>query len=94
MLSHPGRKLWQLLNLVACREHASGTLDLAEEMPASAPHRPMLNDLVNRHGRQQLATTTLMTGLPALAALRAVLPPRLRPRHARRIDARWHRRIT
>jgi len=66
MLSHPSRKPGQLLNLMAANKSATDTLALSEQMPARAPPRPVLNHLIDRRSRQQLATMPLMPGLRAL----------------------------
>jgi hypothetical protein len=92
MLAHPNRKLRQLLNLVACHGLSAHALLLREQMPARATQRPMLDDLVDRRSRQQLATTPFMTGLRALTATRR---PALTTQadSARRIRARRCRRV-
>ena len=62
---------------MARHENATLQLPLREQMPARATPRPVLNYLVNRLGRQQLATMPLMPGLRALTATRRpALPTR------------------
>jgi len=75
MLSHPRCELWQLLNLVSSNQNTLSALTLVERVAARAPLGPVLNDLIDRLGRQQLATMPLMTRLRALPALRALLAP-------------------
>jgi hypothetical protein len=75
MLSHPRCELWQLLDLVSSNKNTLGALTLAERVATRAPLGPVLNNLVDHLGRQQLATMPLMTRLRALPALRALLAP-------------------
>ena len=92
VLAHAHRDLRQLLDLMARRLPDRDTLDVGEHVAAAATLRPMIDQLVNRPRRQQLATMTLMTGLATLRASRAILPAPTR-RHTRRILARRQRRI-
>jgi hypothetical protein len=92
MLAHSDRELGKLLNLVARDELCADALLLGEQMPARATPRPVLDHLVNRRSRQQLATMPLMTGLRTLTATRQpALPAFVRP--TRRISARRRRRV-
>jgi hypothetical protein len=68
MLDHPRRDHRQLLDLVTRRRAERHALGRAEQMPTRAGRRPMLDHLVDRRARQQIATASLMTRLGALAA--------------------------
>jgi hypothetical protein len=64
-----------------------------KDVAAPAVLRPMLNHLIDRTRRQQLAAVTLVPRLSALRTPRAILSPR-RPPLAWRIRARRQRRVT
>jgi len=86
MLDHSDRDRRQLLDLVARGLTRLAALIDREDMSAAAALGPVLDHLIHRAGRQQIAPPALVAGLPTTFAPGAVLtaPGRL----ARRIRAR------
>src|SRR5665811_778967 len=68
-------------------------LTRSEHVAALATLRPVLDELIHRACRQQLAAVALMPRLSALRTPRAILSPR-KPPLARRIRARRQRGVT
>ena len=81
MLGDPDRDLRQLLDLMTRRLAHRHPLGLAEHVATPTAAGPVIDELINRPRRQQLAPMTLMPGLPAGLAPRGVLAaPRGAPR--------------
>jgi hypothetical protein len=91
VLAHHDLNRRQLLDLMARRLAVADQLLRRENMAAAAPSRPVINDLVDRPGRQQRPPLALMARLTAPPATGGVLaPPR---RRVRRIRAGRLRRV-
>jgi hypothetical protein len=71
------------LNLVARRLADRDLLARAEDVPAAAALRPVLNDLIDRPRRQQRTPVALMATLRAAFAPRRILAMRRRRRRIR-----------
>jgi hypothetical protein len=87
VLDHPGRNHWQLFDLMTHGFAGDEKLTRNEDVAALTALRPVLDHLVHRARREQLATVTLM---PRLGTLRTpgTIPAAHSPLLARRIGAR------
>ena len=74
MLDHPGRDHRQPFDLMAHRLTHAEQLARRENTAALAALRPVLDDLIHRTQRQQLAAVTLMPRLGALRTSGAIFP--------------------
>ena len=71
--------------------HLAALID-REDVTAATALGPVLDHLIHRAGRQQIAPPALVPGLGTLAATRAILAPSW-PRRPRRIGARRQRGV-
>jgi hypothetical protein len=65
MFDHPDRELRQLLDLVTCRLTRGDPVRIGEHPATLAARRPVLDYLIDRGGRQQLAAVALVSWLGA-----------------------------
>src|SRR5208283_1900452 len=92
MLNHAGSDRWQLFDLVAQWLARGQQLFAREAVATATARRPVLDHLIHCCRGQQLAAVTLVPGLGALRAPRAILAPR-RPSLARPVSARRKRGV-